>query len=76
LQEWRLTEEWLYKKLCLHGGEETADAAYLLDSLYHYDNSGGLEDTLPTMFANWQPFQAVLECVIRNKRVRVQSEFI
>lgn len=56
-------------KLCLNGGEATADAKYLLDSLY--DNSVG--DTLPTTFANRQPFQAVLDSVSRNKRVR--SEF-
>ena len=53
-------------KLCLDGGEATAGAKYLLDSLY--DNAVG--DTLPTTFANRQPFQAVMDSVARNKRVK------
>ena len=53
-------------RLCLDGGQSVAEAKYILDSLY--DSS--LRDTLPTTFANRQPFQAVLDSVVRNKRSR------
>lgn len=53
-------------KLCLDGGQSAAEAKYILDSLY----DGSLRDTLPTTFANRQPFQAVFDCVVRNKRSR------
>jgi hypothetical protein len=46
----------------------TADAKYLLDSLY--DNSVGDNTMLPTTFASRQPFQAILDSHVRNKRVR------
>lgn len=57
-------------KLCLDGGQAAADAKYLLGSLY--DSSLG--DTLPTTFANRQPFQAILGCVVRNKRMRKEFD--
>jgi hypothetical protein len=65
-----MIQRWLYvSKHCLDGsGEEApAHAKYLLDSLY--DNSVG-GDTLPSTFANRQPFQAVLDRIVRYKKVR------
>lgn len=52
-------------KLCLNGGQSTAEAKYILDRLY----DGSLRNnTLPTTFANRQPFQAVLDGIVRDKR--------
>ena len=53
-------------KLCLSGGEATMHAKYLLDSIY----GNAVGDTLPATFTNRQPFQAVLDSVVKNKRAR------
>jgi hypothetical protein len=63
-----LNQQMTLYKLCLDGGQAAADAKFLLDSLY--DKNSVAEDTLPSTFANRLPFQAVLDSIVKNKRVR------
>ena len=56
-------------KLVLEGDEAAADAKYLLDSLHGNPVN---TDTLPTTFEKRQPLQAVLDCLLRRKRAKIE----
>jgi hypothetical protein len=56
-------------KLVLEGDEAAADAKYLLDSLH---GNPVKTDTLPTTFEKRQPLQAVLDCLLKRKRAKIE----